>query len=258
LLKSLEKQTDTQASYFLFQDGAVNPWSHRRKSRDKNISECLNYFDRADIPNKQSHLRDGNIGVAYNIKGAFDTMAKDYERIMMVEDDVLLSPHWLKMAHSLFEQMEQRPHIASFSPGFRRLCDMADTNDKLNTIQETVQHMWCECFTAKTWEKMQPHLAPYYELVTGIDYMMRDDDPIIELHKSRGSKETGTSQDVARVVAIELLGMKRAQCTVNRGMSIGRQGIHFDNERYIKYKLGEQTPYIFDADATREGFDWEV
>ena len=256
LLKTLEKQTSQKASYMLFQDGAVNKFSGRRYANNESVDACIKLFKRAKLPNKQLHIRKENVGVSNNIKAALDFMAQNFDRLMMVEDDVLLTPHWMRLAGILFNEMADRPKVASFSPGFRRYCKHYEIAGSLSGIQETTQHMWCESFTADTWRRMQPHLAPYYELINGIDYLFRDDDPIQALHKSRGSKEKGTSQDVARVVAIELEGMVRAQCTVNRGFSIGRSGIHFDNARYVEYKLGEQRPYVFSEDAERDSFEW--
>ena len=258
LLKTLVAQTDQRAAYLLFQDGAVNAFSGRRRSRDKNIEECVKYFENAKLPNKQLHVRKHNVGISRNIKDALDFMSENYDQLMLIEDDVLLSPHWIRLSHLLFKEMEQRPHIASFSPGFRRYVPKAEIFDNLDYLQETTQHLWCECFTADTWRRLVPHMEPYYALVNQGDYILRADPPIRELHKSRGVEQKATSQDAARVAAIELEGLKRAQCTVNRGFSIGRMGIHFDNERYTQHKLGEQIPYVFDEDADRTSFEWLV
>ena len=259
LLKSLMAQTELDnAEFHLLQDGAVNMFSKKRRAQEFDIGACVKLFDQARLPSKLVHRQEHNVGVGINQREGIGWLSETYERIMIIEDDVLLSPHWLRLARILFDEMETQPDVFGFSPGFRRMCDMGDSYPNMGYMEQTKQHLWTECFTAQNWWRIQEHMAPFYALIADCDYNYRPRETISALHLGRGAPKGDTSQDWARVVAIELSGMQRMQCTVNRGFSIGRTGINFNNSYYEGLHLGEQAPYIFDDDATREGFEWLV
>ena len=257
LLKSLMAQTELDnAEFHLLQDGAVNVYSDIRYANDFDIGACVKLFNHARLPGKQVHRQEHNVGIAINQREGIGWLSEMYERIMIIEDDVLLSPHWFRLASILFDEMEGQSDVFGFTPGFRRLCDKGATLDNLGYVERTKQHLWTECFTAQSWRGIQEHLAPFYALVSDCDYDNRPRKEISEMHLERGASKGDTSQDWARVVAIELSGMKRMQCTVNRGMSIGRHGVNFNSSFYDMMKLSEQTPYTFEDDAIRDGFEW--
>ena len=255
VLKSLEAQTDIDnAEFHLLQDGAVNKFSDTRYANEFDIIKCLGLFDRAKLPSKQVHLQKHNMGVSINQREGIDWLAERYERIIIIEDDALISPHWFRLAAVLFDQFEDCPDVFGFTPGFRRMCDGDAAMDNLDYVHVTGQHMWTECFTAGAWHGIQEHMLPYYDLVNHGDYHTRPNVKIRALHKARGVEERASSQDAARVTAIKLTGMVRMQCTVNRGLCIGRNGMNFNNAYYEGLQLGEQIPYAFDSDATRGMF----
>ena len=258
-LKALEAQTELDNTEFhLLQDGAVNLFNRKQYANDFDIAKCVKLFDKARLPGKQAHVQEHNVGISINQREGIDWLSEHYEQIMIIEDDALLSPHWFRLARILFGHYQDCPEVFGFTPGFRRLCDKDAIMDSLDSVQPTTQHMWTECFTSDAWHKIQPGMTPYYEMVNHSDYGKRPVAKIQELHKSRGIEERAVSQDAARVVAIKLAGMVRMQCTVNRGLCIGRQGVHFDGNWYDMYHLGEQVPYVFESDGAREGFDWLV
>ena len=256
MLKTLEAQTELDAEFHLLQDGAVNVFSDRRKANDFDITRCVEIFNKAKLPRKEVHQHEQNVGIYFNQREGIEMLCERYDRVMMIEDDVLLSPHWFRLARILFDQLPDHPDVFGFSPGFRRMCEMDKTLDNLGYVQTTTQHLWTECFTPQAWREIQPHMQPYYDLVSECDYGQRPRDEISKLHLSRGATKGDTSQDWARVVAIQLSGMRRVQCTVNRGMSIGMQGVNFNVGVYNMLKLGDQRPFEFESDAAREGFDW--
>ena len=255
VLKALMAQTELDnAEFHLLQDGAINKFSGNKKANGFDIGACVKLFNNAQLPGAMIHRQEQNVGISINQREGIDWLSEHYERIMIIEDDALLSPHWFRLARILFKHYQDCPEVFGFTPGFRRLCDKDAIMDSLDSVQPTTQHMWTECFTADSWHKIQPGMTPYYEMVNHGDYGKRPVAKIQELHKSRGIEERAVSQKAARVVAIKLAGMVRMQCTVNRGFSIGRNGVNFDGNWYDMMKLGEQTPYVFEGDAAREGF----
>ena len=258
-LKALEAQTELDNTEFhLFQDGAVNLFNRKQYANDFDIARCVKLFDKARLPGKQAHVQEHNVGISINQREGIDWLAAHYDRLIIVEDDALLSPHWFRLARLLFDKFDGNPDVFGFTPGFRRMCTDDAVWDNLGYVQPTTQHMWTECFTADNWRAIQEHMTPYYEMVNCQSYGKRPVKDIKALHKARGVDEEATSQDAARNVAVKLAGMVRMQCTVNRGLCIGRQGVHFNGGWYDMMRLGEQTPYVFEGDAAREGFDWLV
>ena len=251
LLASLAAQTEKDgAQYHLFLDGAVNKWSGKRYAYQHEIDQCTRLFARAELPAKWVTLRGSNVGVGVNTLEAIEELTATYERVILMEDDVVLSPHWLRLACILFEDM---PAAAfSFSPGFKR----AGTDRGAMVSRRS--YMWCECFTADRWGKVrETYLDFYNKFIADRDYYSRDLDAIREWHRVHGIDEKVTSQDAGRLTAITVNGLNRYQCAVNRAYGIGKNGIHFSPDLYAFEQFAKQTPFIFDDDATREGFVWD-
>ena len=250
LMASLEAQTDKgNFDVHLFLDGATNPFSGKTYAKQESIDECKRVYMAAKIPNRCMHIHGKNVGVGVNSFEAIQKLTSSYERVMLLEGDVVLSPHWMRMARTLFDEM---PGDAfSFSPGFKRIGD--DPNEML--ARRT--YMWCECFKAKAWERVLPFYLTFYEqFIVNQDYYDRDLDAIREWHKSWGYEEVVTSQDGGRLTAIKTAGLKRYQCAVNRAIGIGQYGIHFSPERFKAMEFDRQKLNILPDDATREGWVW--
>ena len=120
VLASLEAQTQVDdAEYWLFQDGAVNRFSGVPHGKQEDVEACRALFDRARLPNKHVTHWPDNVGVAINSLEALDTLSDNYARVILLEGDAVLSPHWLRLAGLLFDDLAERPDVFSVNPGFR-------------------------------------------------------------------------------------------------------------------------------------------
>jgi len=259
LLMSLEMQTDLHGCDFhLFLDGAVNQTSGVQYAYQKDIDACERLFDRARLPNKHIHKQEHNVNIGIASLEATDTLASTYERIMQLEDDVVLSPDWFRLARILYDELEERPDVYSFNPGFRRCGQHADDTANLGRISYTWNHMWCECFTADRWARIRDYYMEYHAYIVEEDYVERLDGPMGEFFDSLGMREgLACSQDGGREMAIVRNGMRRAQCAVNRALGIGKEGIHFTPALYDEMGFAQQVPFMFKSDAARKGFKWD-
>ena len=258
MLKSLEAQTDLSGfDFHFFQDGAVNEYSSRVYAIPSEIGQSVRLFERSKLPNKEIHKRERQVNVGINSFEAWEYMTQRYDKVMMVENDVLLSPHWFKLAKILYE--ETPDDVFSFSPGFMRQCEKADITANLNrvTVPDTF-HFWCECFTPEKWHRIRPLYLDFYDtFIRGIDFKQRNQQGIKDWHTAQGFPCSITTQDAGIQTSIWANNINHACCTVNRGMGIGMVGLDFRAPLFEEYGFARQIPYVFDSDATRDGFEWK-
>lgn len=258
LLASLEaSESLDDVVVHLFQDGAVNIFNGKRTATDEEIARSIQVFERANLPHKELHEQEGNIGMALVPLRATDYLAERYSRIMIIENDTALSPHFLSMAHHLFDDLEDQPDTFSFSPGFRRMCSLGTIDEHLSELRPAWGHTNCECFLASGWARIR-HLdtfEEYHELVVNADPSQNQ--KIRELFTRAGWRGgLSTTQDNARNVVINEVGMRRMMLAVNRAINTGVVGVHFGAQLFRQMGFDGQTPYVFESDATREDFTW--
>lgn len=259
LIGSLEAQADlSDCDFHLFLDGATNQISGVQYAYQKDIDACERLFALSSLPNKHIYKQEHNVNIGIASLDATDALAASCEQIMQLEDDVVLSPHWFRLARNLYDELEEHPDVYSFNPGFRRIGTHAEDAANMGRVAYTWSHMWCECFTADRWRRIRPLYMEYHAYITEADYIERKDGPVRDFFDGLGMREgLACSQDGGREMAIRRNGMRRAQCAVNRALGIGLHGIHFTPELFYEMEFDKQTPFIFRDDATRKGFDWD-
>ena len=255
LLQSLERQTCLEnASFHQFQEGAVSVFDGQPRAPESVIRDSVQVFLQSSLPRKQLHTRPTQVGTAIHQYGAVSWMVKQYERVLILEEDVIVSPHYLRLAGILFEQIRDRSDIYGFSLGFRKMCLAEHAQDHLAEMRYGTPHWWDIGFWASSWAKILPHFLEYYALVRGVDYRNRPSDAIRTLYEAKGWHQQATSQDGGKDMAVHAAGMKRIVAVVNRGVSTGAKGEHFRPAEFHRMGLDEQKPYVFTEDATLERF----
>lgn len=259
LLKSLEKQDLVDTEFHLFQDGEVNKFSKRQVTVHGLTRKCIKLFNEAELPNKFIHDRKVNVGNAINQFEAIEFMSDNYDKFLIIEDDVVLSPHYIRLVKLLGKKINN--DVFSVGLGFKRLCKkenidynltrLVTSNDRVgNSI-----HWWCELYSSKNWKKVRKDFLEYYKFVKDVDYKMRPSDEIRKFFHSQGFNINQTSQDAGRDYALFKNGMIRLNTVVNRGIYIGEYGLHFTPN---KFKLGgydKQYPYIHRMDSKLKEFE---
>jgi len=258
LLESLEQQVDAPPmAWHLFQDGAVNKFSERVVGDQGRIQEAIRAFLTARLPGvKEAHVRRTNVGIGINQFEAYEFMCNRYEQIVVLEDDVVLSPYWARLLPALFDGLEARPDTFGFTTGFRRRCERETINDHLDRVSPGRPHWWMIGFTPDRWARIRPHYLRYYEMIQECDYGHLPHSKIMALFEEVGHTHHASSQDGGKDMAVHCAGMHRAQLTVNRGIGIGREGLHFNPGLFERMGFHDQEPYVFESDKTRGGFEW--
>jgi len=255
LLQSLEAQTHLgNVTFHLFQDGAVNAFSKTVWADPAEVEECVDVFEASALPNKCSHVQKWNVGTGINQFAAMETLTRDYDYAAILEDDILLSPYWLRLARVLLDQAKDRQDIFSFSLGFRKLCPQDEAEQNLDKLVYGTPHWWGEALVSERWSRARPHFLDYYELIRHCDYRHRPSAAITELYRRKEWTQDATSQDGGKDMAAWAAGMRRVVTVVNRGISTGAQGVHFRPQQFQQMGFDQQEPYSYDKDATLDRF----
>lgn len=250
-IKSIEDASHLNSFEFhLFQDGWVSDTLGINVAKPLDCIECMQEFDLCKITNKQIHTRNQkNVGLAVNQYEGLCYLTDNYDYVMLLEDDVVLSPHWFKLSLELIPYLDKYEEtIFSFSPGFRK---MDNESRELDTLVSDNHHHFAEIFKSSNHVRIRPLFNQYYELVRNVEYRQRSHIEISKFFKKMGHwKSNVTGQDCGKEWAIAQNNMKRYRFCMNRAIYIGEQGEHFRPEFYKKNKFGEQKPYIFEEDKT--------
>ena len=89
--------------YHLFLDGAENEHSGRTVGRQAGIDQSKLTFQRM-IPSGIVHQQGKNLGIGLHQYAATEQMTALYDRVMMIEDDCAISPHWLRLVEGRFSR----------------------------------------------------------------------------------------------------------------------------------------------------------
>jgi hypothetical protein len=255
LIKSLESQVDTgDVEYHLFQDGAVNKFSHILKSDPKLIKQNVSVFKNSNLNNKTEHIHEMNVGNAINQFEAAEFMSSHYDYFLMIEDDLILSKHYIRLMRILMDQFIDKEDVFSVSLNFKRLCKKREIDQNLDKVVYKSLHWWAEGWSASKWKSVRKYFLQYYDLVKNCDYQKRPASKIKHLFHSNGLMIPQTSQDAGKDYALHKVGLKRINSVVNRGFYIGEKGMHFSPYLYKKMGYKSQKPYEFESDARINAF----
>lgn len=229
--KSLSEQIDANLpgrTIALFQDGAINRFSGRRRAEDDAIQACVEIFKRY-FPSGRTFVADSNLGVALNFDRAeryvFEELNQD--AALFFEDDLVLSPFYLNTLDRLTEMALGDDRIGYVS-AYGIQGPASEHVNREPPRYETLGHLWGFGLTKRLWQRNRPILDPYLQLLRNIDYRQRDVPAIQRLFTSWGMGCPGTSQDCAKHLACVVNGAINLNISVSLAKYIGATGIHMD------------------------------
>ena len=191
LVKSLEMQTDLHdVDFHLFLDGIVNQASGIQYAYQKDVDACEQLFERARLPNRHIHKNKHNVNIGIASLQVTDMLVDNYELIMQLEDDVVLSPDWFRLARILYGELEDHPDTYSFSPGFHRYETHSKDAANLGRVVYDSHHMWCECYTPDRWRRIRDYYMEYHALIVEPDGEAAPElpaaDPVVKSLRAKG------------------------------------------------------------------------
>lgn len=242
-MSSLRVQVSERDEIILVQDGSISPWSGRAKASPESIERCIELF-RTAIPWGTVLQSRENVGIALNYERAethfFETLRRPHA--VFLEDDLVLSPQYLRVMQALLEMAQSEKRIAYVSA----YGNMWASLDEQRRRQTELQHMhenWGFGMAREAWLDERAFRKQYLSLLAGIDYSERDHRRIIDFYRKRGWTTNITSQDAARWIASIELGKVRLTTVACHARYIGEIGEHFTPEIYRDSKF-DQTVMI--------------
>jgi hypothetical protein len=216
----------------LFQDGAINRWSHMRYAAQSDIDECIELFKQY-FPQGHVHYDVDNIGICENFCRAeeFFFLKNNFETAWFFEDDMILSPVYFNMMARLQKYAALSPRVAYYSA----YGNYYATRDEVVANRRQIiplDHHWAFGLQREAWLQMRRELEGYYLLVRGQDYARRWHKAIYDYFALWQSVPRGSSQDAAKTWACARLGLLRLRTFAPFARYIGTQGAHMTQEKF--------------------------
>ena len=256
VLNSLRMQICERDEIALMQDGAVNPWSGQVKASQESIKECVDIF-RSTIPWGAVIQSQHNLSIALNYERAethfFETLSRPHA--LFLEDDLVLSPHYLHATQALLELAQSEKRIAYVSAYGNMWASLVEQRRRHTELQHMHEN-WGFAMTREAWWDERLFRKRYLELLDGHDYSQRDHHRIRDFYRTRGWSVSITSQDAARWIASLELGKVRLTTFACHARYIGETGEHFTPDLYRKSDFDKtlmvDTPFAAPAPPTSE------
>lgn len=245
VLASLIPQLQLDDEVYLFQDAGDNLFSRRELAAEADIQVCVALFDEVfagtAAPCRGTSFRaTHNLGVAGNHRRAeayvFETLQRD--AALLLEDDLVLGPHYLATTALLLELAANQPrigYVAAYGDFWASLSVQRFRRDALIPMHEN----WGSALTRASWLAQKPIRNAYWDLVKHDAYEARDHQAIRALHGARGIDCAYTSQDASRWVACCVAGLVRLTTAVCQARYIGESGVHSTPEQYERHRFAD-------------------
>jgi len=206
--------------------------------------------------------RPVNFGCGRNIIDArrqlFDNLG--YDRAFFFEDDMVPSSTYLTYCERLLDWAEENYTDVGAVQGWNQCVMSPGLKEKhLREVRGTFANWWGYLMSKKCWDTFSPLIYKYEELFLSaerynqrphrsiIDWFHRKDewrrdipgqkfpvDKIWEAAWKRHFRNPATGQDAATEHLFHRAGWVRLAPTVNRGLYIGKQGIHMNPELFSR------------------------
>ena len=276
-LESLERNPESQTLDFHFSlDGG-------REARQDELAEMINT---SSIKNKHIVCRESNYGIGRHLIGArreiFDGLG--YDRLILFEDDMLLSPTYISTVLKISDWAHQYDNIGTVMAYNLNKSDRNQQAEDLNKVVPTNRHFWGYCLTRKVWDNIKQVLYDYEEeYLDGVPYkkrhhrrirskympgwMMQEkreyegelmnlpDEVISPPFGIKQNRNTPTSQDAMTALGLWNAGYARLTTIVPRARYIGIHGLSFTPRVFRKQGFDTQQYFEFSEDADITEFE---
>lgn len=136
----------SESELFVYSDGAKDA------SQQETVNEVRNYIHSiSGFKNIIVIERNENWGLARNIIDGVTTQVNKYGRVIVLEDDLVVAPHFLKFMNDALEAYKNEPQV-----GHIQGCDF--TQDP--TLPDTFLIKWTGSWGWATWDRAWKHFNP--------------------------------------------------------------------------------------------------
>ena len=264
LLQGLTKNTDDLDGIDVFHYVDGGP-----KSKQDEIKSMI---EQSDVPCTSIILREENYGVGRNLIGArrdlFDVHG--YERVVLIEDDLIPGPNFIKTTLSLADWASQYNDVGMVQVW--NLPKQSVSEQDLDVVVPTHEHFYTYCIDVDVWEEIKHTLYEYERTyLEGVSYADKDWRGIRKrFMKPRYSKKrvlrngerllsedavhpppfgprlkrtVPTGQDAITALALWEKGFIRLATLAPRAIMKGVDGVHSTAKIFDQLGLNDQSQY---------------
>jgi predicted O-methyltransferase YrrM len=233
----------------LFQDGL---W---REETEENIRghKCTTRIVESLAARYPVTIQPSNLGVAFH----FDFverllfLEKSYDFVAFFEDDLLLAPGYMQALDLMADKFRDDPRVGMVSAHPGNPTIPLETQ-RLNLGRfERMGHNWGFGLSRTFWERRQPFVDCYLDLVRGKPYRQRPHNLVYEWLRASGFPGAASSQDYIKQCATYALGACRLSTGVNYALPIGRSGLHC--KPHLFKKMGFDRTEVYDQEIAELG-----
>jgi SEC-C motif len=234
----------------VFQDGLWDGEPAAGRSGHAEVSRWLSQLP----PSITVHHQGDNLGIALH----YDFVEKhlfaetSYDFVVICEDDLQLATGYM----SIIDRMSDRFHDD-------RRVGMMSAHPADPTVSIELQHAhkdqwapmghsWGYGMSRSFWQRRQPLVECYLDLIRDAPYRGRDDSTISEWLRAIGFQALATSQDYVKTCATYALGAVKLSTYPNFGRPIGRTGVHFTPALFEKMGLDRTVMFDGELDSISE------
>ncbi|MBE6289865.1 MAG: glycosyltransferase [Bacteroidaceae bacterium] len=152
-LDSLQRNTLAKESdLYIISDGAKNPDAEESVQEVRDFLTCYEqHHDRKSFNSVTIIERGKNWGLADNIIEAVSRFVEDYERVIVVEDDLVVAPYFLQFMNDALEVYKDEIRV-----GHIQACDFINSPD----MPITFLIKWTGSWGWATWKRAWQHFNP--------------------------------------------------------------------------------------------------
>lgn len=235
------------------------------------------------LPQTTVIRRPRNLGCGRNIIDArvqlFTNMK--YERVFVFEDDMVVSPQYLNLCLRLWDWAKANYSNVDCVQAWNKCILSKSTKSKLaKEVQGTYTNWWGYLQGRESWAAMEDTVLQYQDMFLTSEYHLRNHRTIRNFFakmRKESPNQVGdnpwandfetdtharryfdqgppTGQDAITMHTYEQCGYARLTTTVNRGLYIGKEGIHMNNQAYIADGFDHMALHGYKADSRRKKF----
>ena len=142
----LKNSLATESELFIYSDGAKDDTQQAAVNEVRNYIHNIRGFKQITITERKE-----NWGLARNIIDGVTTQVNRYGKVIVLEDDLVVAPHFLQFMNDALETYKDEPKV-----GHIQACDF--TQDP--TLPDTFLIKWTGSWGWGTWDRAWKHFNP--------------------------------------------------------------------------------------------------
>jgi hypothetical protein len=229
---------------YVFHDGL---WTREPADVGSGHQAVRDWLDRLPSWTKVTKQAE-NLGIArhYDFVEKQLFVESGYDFVVFCEDDLMLAPGYLSAIDRMADRFhaDRRVGMIAAHP-----CDPTVSIEQQRVHKAAwapMGHSWGYGMSRSFWERRQPLIEHYLDLLGGRPYRQRDHRLIMTWLERIGFRPAATSQDYVKTCATYALGAVKLSTFANLGRPIGRAGVHCTPEMFER--MGLDRAVVFDGE----------